>query len=94
MLGKYKSLSITLASSIKHPVDIAITLDKTKLGACWICMKSQTSNTCGDIPFSEVLSNQRTYSMEVINKLYEYFHPVLKESSSGINLSVQNRHML
>lgn len=87
-LGRYKSLSISLASSIKHPVDIVATLDQARRGACWICKKLQTHEICKDIPFSEVLNNQKMHSAEVIGRLNDYYKSVLKESNSKISLNL------
>ncbi|XP_014467664.1 PREDICTED: uncharacterized protein LOC106740795 [Dinoponera quadriceps] len=89
MLGKYKSLSLVLLSGIKHPVDVAITLDKTKQGICWICSMESQNITCNyeSISFSEVLNNQRKHSTEIINKLHEHFQSVLKEPNIKIGLN-------
>ncbi|EFN79931.1 uncharacterized protein LOC105187314 [Harpegnathos saltator] len=89
ILGKYKGLSHALSSNIKHPVDIAATLDKTKRGICWIC-KMESENTTynyENISFSEILKNQKKHSTEVLNKLHEHFQPVLKESNIEVDLN-------
>ncbi|GAB1863565.1 hypothetical protein CAJAP_04644 [Camponotus japonicus] len=88
-LGKYKSLATILAPTLKHPTDIATILDKTRRGACWICiMESQNKigNIHENVQFSEILNNQRIHSAAVISRLHEYFEPILNETSIETNL--------
>lgn len=87
-LGRYKSLTVASTSMSEHPADVSAALDKTRRGACWICdmeSRNKTSNPYENAPFSEVLNEQRTHSAEVINRLHEYFEPVLKKSGIAIN---------
>jgi hypothetical protein len=90
-LGKYKSLATSLSPTLKHPADVATALDKTRRGACWICSvesQNKTFNTYENIQFSEILNNQRIYSAAVINRLHEYFEPILNKSGIGTNLTL------
>ncbi|XP_019883841.1 uncharacterized protein LOC105253837 isoform X2 [Camponotus floridanus] len=69
-------------------LDIATVLDKTRRGACWICiMESQNKigNIHENVQFSEILNNQRIHSAAVISRLHEYFEPILNESSIETN---------
>lgn len=87
-MGRYKSLA-TLASTLKYPADIATVLDKTRRGACWICLMESQNKTCNvheNIQFSEMLNNQRIHSAAVISRLHEYFEPILNESDTETNL--------
>lgn len=87
-LGKYKSLAISLSSTVKHPEDITAILDKTRRGACWICsMESQNKTWNENIQFSEILNKQRAHSAAVINRLNEYFEPILNKSGIKTNLT-------
>nr|XP_012228952.1 PREDICTED: yae1 domain-containing protein 1 [Linepithema humile] len=84
-LGKYKSLAATLSSTSKHPTDIAAILEKTRRGACHICSAESQNPNIHDMPFSEILKDQKTHSTKVINRLHEYFEPILNNSNIGIN---------
>lgn len=87
-MGKYKSLAISLLPTVKHPEDITAILDKTRRGACWICsMESQSKTWNENIQFSEILNKQRTHSVAVINRLNEYFEPILNKSGIKTNLT-------
>lgn len=88
MLGKYKSLSLA-SSTMKHPADITVILNKTKRSICWICSMESQNKSCNyeNISFSKVLDNQRKYSAEVINRLHEHFQSILKESSIEMSLN-------
>ncbi|XP_032686891.1 uncharacterized protein LOC116851530 [Odontomachus brunneus] len=90
MLGKYKSLSLASSSTIEHPADVTVTLNKTKRGVCWICSMESQNKSCNyeNISFSKVLDNQRKYSTDVINRLHEHFQSVLKESSIETSLNL------
>lgn len=81
VLGKYKSLIATVSSTLKHPTDIAAILEKTRRGACHICSVESQNPNVHDMPFSEILENQRTHSTKVINRLHEYFEPILNNSN-------------
>ncbi|XP_050455720.1 uncharacterized protein LOC126853734 [Cataglyphis hispanica] len=90
-LGKCKSLATILSPTLKHPADVATVLDKTRRGACWICSvesQNETCNTYENIQFSEILNNQRIHSKTVINRLHEYFEPILNKSGIGTNLTI------
>ncbi|XP_029161969.1 protein YAE1 homolog [Nylanderia fulva] len=88
-LGRYKSLATSLPSTVKHPADVTTVLDKTRRGACWVCsMESQNKTSNENIQFSEILSNQRTHSAAVINRLKEYFEPILNKPGSKTNLTL------
>lgn len=85
ILGKYKSLTATLSPSIHH-ADIAAILEKTRRGACHICSAESQGSNVHDMPFSDILKDQKTHSTKVINRLNEYFEPILNNSNIKINL--------
>lgn len=92
-MGKCKSLATILSPTLQHPhpADIVTVLDKTRRGACWICiMESQdkTSNIHENIQFSEILNNQKIHSAAVINRLHEYFEPILNKLDIEKNLTI------
>jgi len=87
-LGRYKGLIAASTFTSEHPADVVAVLDKTRRGACRICdveSQNKTSNPHENAPFCEVLNEQREHSTDVINRLHEYFEPILKKSGIGIN---------
>ncbi|KYN03499.1 PREDICTED: uncharacterized protein LOC108773409 [Cyphomyrmex costatus] len=91
ILGRYKGLAAASTFTLEHPTDVAVALEKTRRGACWICnVESQTKpfNPHENASFSEILSKQRENSAEVINRLHEYFKLDLEKSDTGINSTV------
>lgn len=85
VLGKYKSLIATLSPTSKHPADIAAILEKTRRGACHICSVESQNPDIHDMPFSEILKDQKTHSARVINRLHEYLEPISNNSNIGID---------
>ncbi|XP_024868013.1 uncharacterized protein LOC112452161 [Temnothorax curvispinosus] len=87
-LGRYKGLAAASTTMSEHPADVAVALDKTRRGACWICdveSRNKTSDPFENASFSQVLNEQRVRSAGVVNRLHEYLEPVLKKSGIGIN---------
>lgn len=81
-LGRYKGLAVS-STSMEHPANVAVALDKTRRGACWIC--NVESRKDPNAPFSEVLNEQRAHSTEVMSRLHEYLEPILKKSGIEMN---------
>jgi len=84
MLGRYKGLLAAMSPSLKHSADVTVVLDKTRRGACWICSvesQNEIESSYEQIPFSEILNNQKTYSVEVIKRLREYTESLLEKKS-------------
>jgi len=84
MLGRYKGLLAAMSPTLKHSADVTAVLDKTRRGACWICnVESQNEITPSyeQIPFSEILNNQKVYSAEVTKGLREYTESFLEKTS-------------
>ncbi|XP_053985987.1 uncharacterized protein LOC128880202 [Hylaeus volcanicus] len=78
ILGKFKSLLNT--QDTEYPSSINKILDKTRRGACYICeMESQNKNDDTQKPFPQIINEQRTHSMKVIETLCQYFQPHMKE---------------
>jgi len=76
VLGRCKGLLAVISPTLKHSADVTAVLDKTRRGACWICSVKSKQNEIEpnyeQIPFSEILNNQKTYSVDVIKRLHEY----------------------
>ncbi|XP_076166818.1 uncharacterized protein LOC143146417 [Ptiloglossa arizonensis] len=80
ILGKFKSLLNIMPQNIKHPQNINKILDKTRRGACYICvLESQNRNDDTQKPFSQIINEQKSHSIKVIEKLYQYFKPYIKD---------------
>ncbi|OAD56917.1 hypothetical protein WN48_02442 [Eufriesea mexicana] len=89
ILGKFKSLLNTIPQDVSHPQNITENLDKTKRGACHLCITD--TNNAQKI-FSKIINEQRLYSGRVLQTLYQYFQPYVKQlniSESDI-LKIQN----
>lgn len=80
MLGKFKSLSITMPQTDKCPQDINRILDKTKKGICHICA-TESENTTENTQktFSQIVNEQKAYSAKLIQMLYQCFKPYTTE---------------
>ncbi|XP_033328195.2 uncharacterized protein LOC117221384 [Megalopta genalis] len=79
-LGKFKSLLNTVTQDIKYPQDVKEILDKTRRGACHIClMESQNPNYETEKLFSQVIDEQREHSTKIMQRLCQYFHLNVKD---------------
>lgn len=87
VLGKFKSL--LNVTDEKHPSEIKQILDKTRRGACNICkLESQQQKEDVDkMPFSEIVTQQKMYSEEVIKKLHEHFKHIIERLSMNMTES-------
>ncbi|KAK0087246.1 hypothetical protein PV325_001402 [Microctonus aethiopoides] len=84
ILGKYKSLAIFELNEIEHPKEINDILEKTQRGVCHICdLESSNENLRGDSEI--IINNHQKHVSTVLNKLYSYFSPLLKDR--GIDIS-------
>ncbi|XP_003707464.2 uncharacterized protein LOC100882310 [Megachile rotundata] len=79
MLGKFKSLLNVIPQNIILPEHIKEILDKTKRGACYICMGESQGKNNTQKSFSQIINEQRKHSLHVIQILDEYFQPYVKE---------------
>ncbi|KAK1118360.1 hypothetical protein K0M31_015062 [Melipona bicolor] len=91
ILGKFKSLLNSVPKDVEYPQNIKEILNKTRRGACHMCAAEQDINSTNK-SFDEILDEQRSYSVQVLQTLYEYFQPYVKQlniSESDI-LKMQN----
>ncbi|CAL7949628.1 unnamed protein product [Xylocopa violacea] len=79
LLGKFKSLLNTISQDEKHPQNIKEILNKTRKGICHICMTESESVNNKQKSFSEIINEQRTHSINVLDTLYQYFQPYVKQ---------------
>ncbi|XP_043254841.1 uncharacterized protein LOC122398748 [Colletes gigas] len=80
VLGKFKSLLNAVPHNMKHPQNISEILDKTRRGACHICeMEFQNKNDDTQKQFSDIINDQRAHSIKVIETLYGYFQPYIRD---------------
>ncbi|XP_076765642.1 uncharacterized protein LOC143432697 [Xylocopa sonorina] len=79
MLGKFKSLLNTASQDVKHPQNIKEILNKTRRGICHICMTESESGNNIEKPFSEIINEQKTHSINVLETLHQYFQPYVKQ---------------
>ena len=80
ILGKLKSLINAMPRNTEHPQHINDVLDKTRRGACYICV-TESQNTDENIqkPLSQIVNEQRAHSTEHIQALRHYFQSYVKE---------------
>lgn len=91
ILGKFKSLLNIISRDVEHPQNINEILDKIKRGICHICV-TEFQNINDQKIFSEIINEQRSYSLKVLQTLYQYFQPYVKQlniNESDI-LKIQN----
>ncbi|XP_034176870.1 uncharacterized protein LOC117602677 [Osmia lignaria lignaria] len=79
ILGKFKSILNFNPQDVKLPDHIKEILDKTRRGACYICMEESEGRNDMQKSLSQIINEQRTYSLNIIQTLYEYFQPYVKE---------------
>ncbi|EZA51287.1 hypothetical protein DMN91_012905 [Ooceraea biroi] len=87
-LGRYKSLVTALSPTTKHPDDVTAVFDQTRRGACWICSvesRNEAKPSYQHVPFSEILNQQRTHSVQVIERLREYREAILQKAGIRID---------
>lgn len=76
ILGKFKSLLNSTPKDVEYPQNIKEILDKTRRGTCHMCaVKIQNTNKS----FNEIFDEQRSYSVQVLQMLYEYFQPYVEQ---------------
>ena len=79
ILGKFKSLLNSVPKDVEYPQNIKEILDKTKRGACHICAAEFQDIDNTNKSFDEILDEQRSYSVQVLQTLYKYFQPYVKQ---------------
>lgn len=80
ILGKFKSLINAMPQNTEHPQHIREVLDKTRRGACCICVtESQSADESIQKPLSQIVNEQRAHSAERIQALRQYFRSYVKE---------------
>ena len=79
MLGKFKSLLNSTPRDVEYPQNVKEILDKTRRGACHMCAAKLQDINSTNKSFDEILDEQRSYSVQVLQMLYEYFQPYAKQ---------------
>lgn len=79
ILGRFKSLLNSVPKDVEYPQNIKEILDKTKRGACHICAAEFQDIDNTNKSFDEILDEQRSYSVQVLQTLYKYFQPYVKQ---------------
>ena len=79
--GKYKGLAAAFSKDYKHPNHITEILDKTRRGACHICISESENNkepNTSTLSPVKVLANHRKHVAETLRILHEYFEPFMR----------------
>lgn len=79
ILGKFKSLLNAIPKDVEHPQNIKEIFDKTRRGACHICVAELHNVNNTQKSFDEIINEQRSYSVKVLQTSYEYFQPYVKQ---------------
>lgn len=79
ILGKFKSLLNVIPQDVILPEHIKKILDKTRRGACYICMIESQGKNDMQKSFSQIINEQKKHSLNIIKILDEYFQPYVKE---------------
>lgn len=79
ILGKFKSLLNSTPRDVEYPQNIKEILDKTRRGACHMCAAELQDINDTNKRFDEILDQQRSYSVQVLQMLYEYFQSYVKQ---------------
>ncbi|XP_017891635.1 putative tRNA 2'-phosphotransferase [Ceratina calcarata] len=75
LLGKFKSLLNVVPPNVERPQNIKEILDKTRRGACYLCM---TASHEEEKSFSQIDNEQQLHSIRILQTLHEYFQPYAK----------------
>lgn len=92
ILGKFKSLLNVMPRDTEHSRNTNEILDKARRGVCNICKTEAEGTDNAQKPLSEIITEQRTHSVKVLQTLYQNFQPYVNEinvSESDI-LKLQN----
>jgi len=86
-LGKYKGLAAAFSKDYKHPEYIEEILDKTRRGACHICiLESKDKGIDGsNLSSTDILADHAKHVVATIRILHDYFEPFMKERGIDIN---------
>ncbi|XP_043511907.1 uncharacterized protein LOC122529655 isoform X1 [Frieseomelitta varia] len=80
ILGKFKSLLNSTPGDVEYPQNIKEILDKTRKGVCYMCAtKLEDMSETNQKSFDQIFDEQRSYSVQVLQMLYEYFQPYVKQ---------------
>ncbi|XP_043271490.1 protein YAE1 homolog isoform X2 [Venturia canescens] len=90
-LGKYKGLSSIYFKDHAHPDEIVGILEKTRRGACHICISESKERASGDENSSttKIIEDHRKHVESRLKVLREYFEPLMKEKRINV-VSLEN----
>ncbi|KOC64718.1 hypothetical protein WH47_00221 [Habropoda laboriosa] len=92
ILGKFKSLLNSMPQDIEHPSNVNEILKATRRGACYMCITDSQGTNNIQKSSSQIIKEQKTYSMNVLKTLFKYFQPYIEQlniSDTDI-LQIQN----
>lgn len=90
LLGKYKGLATGLNGHLNTSSPVNEILEKTRRGACYICVKESEKGKDKaedyiEPPLQELRNEQKIHSEKVIGTLHEHFENLLKERGLSVD---------